>query len=103
LAAANDNQTAIQLQGHAGTISECSTCHTSLPLTLSGPHGMHNVNSTDWNLEHEDFYEQNPNACRACHGRNLEGTVLSRTAAARDSTCETMMVTGTFTWPKERR
>jgi len=45
---------------------------------------MHNVNSTDWNLEHEDFYEQNPNACRAGHGRNLEGTVLSRTAAARD-------------------
>ena len=84
LASANDNVAAMQLQGHAGTISECSTCHTSLPLTLGGPHGMHNVNSTGWNTEHEDFYESNPNACHACHGQNLEGTVLSRTAADRD-------------------
>lgn len=80
---ANDNLAAEQLQGHSGTISECNTCHTSLPLTLNGPHGMHNVNSSGWNLGHEDFYERNPNACRACHGRNLEGTVLSRTAADR--------------------
>jgi hypothetical protein len=84
LASANDNLAAIQLQGHTGSIIECSACHTSLPLTLNGPHGMHNVNSTGWNLEHEDFYEKNPNACRACHGTNLEGTVLSRTAADRD-------------------
>ena len=84
LPTANDNLAAIQLQGHAGTISECSSCHTSLPLTLSGPHGMHNVNSREWNLEHEDFYEKNPSACRACHGQNLEGTVLSQTAADRD-------------------
>lgn len=84
LASANDNLAAIQLQGHAGSIIECSACHTSLPLTLNGPHGMHNVNSTGWNLEHEDFYEKDPNACRACHGRNLEGTVLSRTAEDRD-------------------
>lgn len=79
----NDNVAATQLQGHAGTISECSTCHTSLPLTLDGPHGMHNVNSSGWNLDHEDFYERNPNACRSCHGLNLEGTVLSQTAADR--------------------
>jgi len=78
------NVAANQLQGHAGTITECSSCHTSLPLTLGGPHGMHNVNSTGWNTEHEDFYEDNPKACQACHGRNLEGTVLSRTAADRD-------------------
>ena len=84
LASANDNLAAIQLQGHSGSITECSACHTSLPLTLNGPHGMHNVNSTDWNLEHEDFYEDKPNACRACHGANLEGTVLSRTATDRD-------------------
>ncbi|MEW8646067.1 MAG: cytochrome C [Candidatus Thiodiazotropha endolucinida] len=83
LASANDNLAAIQLQGHAGTLSECSSCHTSLPLTLDGPHGMHNVNSRGWNLEHEEFYEDNPNACRSCHGQNLEGTVLSMTAADR--------------------
>jgi len=84
LASANDNVAAVQLQGHSGTLSECSTCHTSLPLTLNGPHGMHNVNSRGWNLGHDDFFERNPNACRACHGQNLEGTVLSRTAADRD-------------------
>ena len=83
-ASANDNTAAIQLQGHAGSISECSACHASLPLTLNGPHGMHNVNSTGWNLGHDDFYENNPKACRACHGQNLEGTALSRTAAERD-------------------
>jgi len=74
----------LQLQGHTGTISECSTCHTRLPPALNGPHGRHNFNSTDWNLEHEDFYKQNPNACRACHGKNLQGKVLARTATARD-------------------
>jgi hypothetical protein len=84
LPTANDNVAANQLQGHSGTVSECSVCHTSLPLTLNGPHGMHNVNSRTWNLEHEDFYERDPDACRACHGQNLEGTVLSRTAADRD-------------------
>ena len=81
---ANDNLAAIQLQGHAGVITECSACHTSLPNTLDGPHGMHNVNDRGWNLRHEDFYEHNANACRACHGQNLEGTVLSETAADRD-------------------
>ena len=75
--------TATLLQGHAGIITECSTCHSSLPLTLDGPHGMHNVNSPGWNLGHEEFYEKNPDACRACHGRNLKGTVLSETAADR--------------------
>jgi hypothetical protein len=79
----NDNVAATQLQGHAGTLTECSICHTSLPLTLDGPHGMHNVNSREWNLGHEGFYERNPNACRSCHGLNLEGTVLSQTAADR--------------------
>lgn len=84
LPSANDNLAATQLQGHAGTISECGTCHTSLPRTLDGPHGMHNVNDRGWNLGHEHFYESNPGSCRACHGQNLEGTVLSQTAADRD-------------------
>jgi hypothetical protein len=45
---------------------------------------MHNVNSVAWNLGHEDFYDNNPAACQACHGLNLEGTVFSKTAADRD-------------------
>lgn len=83
LASANDNVAAMQLQGHTGTLIECDSCHSSLPLTLNGPHGMHNVGSRRWNLNHEDFYKKNRAACEACHGLNLEGTVLSRAAADR--------------------
>jgi hypothetical protein len=84
---ANDNVAAVQLQGHAGTIIECSTCHGNANLgnTLDGPHGMHPVGRTDFaDGGHERLAENNPNACRACHGNNGEGSVLSRTAADRD-------------------
>jgi hypothetical protein len=81
----NDNVAAKQLQGHAGTISECSTCHApgSLSLTLRGPHGMHNVNDARWTREHKSLAESNLQACAACHGADFRGTVLSRTAAVR--------------------
>ena len=85
----NDNIASIQLQGHSGTISECSTCHEgSLGLTLQGPHGMHPVADSNWNRNHEDLAEDNPNACRSCHGRNGEGTVLSKTATDRQMICD---------------
>jgi hypothetical protein len=44
-AAANDNVAATTLQGHDGVLVECAACHAAgeLPLTLGGPHGMHNV------------------------------------------------------------
>jgi hypothetical protein len=83
---ANDNVTARQLQGHTGTIVECSTCHgTTMNSrnTLNGPHGMHPVGS---NTEfarggHEDLAENNPAACAVCHGGGSRssntGTVLS--------------------------
>ncbi len=75
---ANDNVAATEIQGHQGVIIECSVCHgNNLALTTDGPHGMHNVNDPQWNKEHGEFYEQNANTCKSCHGRNLEGTVLS--------------------------
>jgi hypothetical protein len=82
---ANDNVTAMQLQGHRGTITECSTCHEGdLGNTLEGPHGMHPVGDTRFSDGgHEDLADRNPDACRACHGRNGEGTVLSRAATDR--------------------
>jgi len=85
-AAANDNVAAKLLQGHDGTIIECTTCHASgsLSRTVEGPHGLHNVNDTRWaDGGHEDFYENDEAHCKACHGTALTGTVLSRTAAAR--------------------
>jgi hypothetical protein len=82
---ANDNVTANQLQGHTGTIVECSTCHEGdLGNTLEGPHGMHPVGDTRFSDGgHEDLAESNKDACRACHGLNGEGTVLSRAATDR--------------------
>jgi hypothetical protein len=82
---ANDNVAAKQLQGHSGPIAECSTCHQagSLGLTLNGPHGLHPVNDPFWNKEHKELFEHNRARCQTCHGVNLEGTVLSKTAADR--------------------
>jgi len=82
----NDNIAARQLQGHTGTIIECAACHAtgSLPLTVNGPHGLHNVNDPRWiDEEHGEIYARNKNNCKACHGLDLTGTVLAKTAAAR--------------------
>lgn len=64
---ANDNVTALQLQGHTGPIAECSVCHSSDAFTqsasldggrfsglpensgiLGGPHNMHPINDPNW-------------------------------------------------------
>jgi hypothetical protein len=82
---ANDNVAAAQLQGHAGTLIECTTCHAagSLGLTLGGPHGMHPVADARWTAGHGDFAESRLDSCRTCHGLRGQGTVLSRVAATR--------------------
>lgn len=94
---ANDNVTSNQLQGHSGTLIECTTCHDAsdfarggpLVSTLDGPHGMHAVGNTEFAEDaHERLAKQNPDACRACHGVNGEGTVLSRMAVTRVLACK---------------
>jgi len=83
----NDNVAATQLQGHSGTITDCTTCHATdtLPLTLGGPHGMHVVGDSRWRRGgHGSIAEHDRQSCAACHGTSFRGTVLSRTAAARD-------------------
>lgn len=87
---ANDNIAATQLQGHAGTVIECTTCHTadSLGLNLNGPHGMHPVGDARWNEEHEELAERNLAQCKSCHGMQLQGTVLSRMATTRTLKCD---------------
>jgi hypothetical protein len=82
---ANDNQTALQLRGHTGKITECGTCHTGdLGATLNGPQGMHPVGNTSFSDGgHQGLARSKPGACRACHGASGQGTVLSRTAADR--------------------
>jgi hypothetical protein len=51
-----------------------------MPLTINGPHGLHNINDPNWNFGHENFYQQNRANCQACHGVDLTGTMLSKTA-----------------------
>lgn len=98
---ANDNITASQLQGHSGYIAECTVCHeptdASLPLGNNGPHGMHAIVDLEpvaparaddrWNFKHRNFRNQGP-GCESCHGVDLTGTVLSRTADDRTVHCK---------------
>jgi PKD repeat protein len=87
---ANDNVAAGQLQGHKGTIIECGTCHEGdLGNTLGGPHGMHPVGNTQFaDGGHEHLAEKNSYECKACHGADGQGTVLSRMATDRILECD---------------
>jgi hypothetical protein len=85
----NDNLQSVALQGHVGTIGECSACHTAgVPSTVTGgPHGMHPVGQA-WVSQHDNAAESNRTRCQACHGVDYRGTVLSRSFAARTLTTE---------------
>jgi len=79
----NDNIQNLNLQGHEGTLADCDACHGDMPSTVDGgPHGMHPVGE-DWVDGHEDAAEDNPGQCRACHGADYRGTVLSRSLGNR--------------------
>jgi len=88
-AKAEDNIQSIQAQGHAGTIGECTACHTTVPFTNNkGPHGMHTVGQI-WVDEHGDFAEDGgSSSCTACHGSDYKGAPLSKTMSARTFTTE---------------
>ena len=94
---ANDNVAAIQIQGHAGTISECTVCHETDQLSAStqdGPHGMHLVDDRRfWREAHKDAAKRengrpNGGTCGSCHGSDHRGTVLSRTPVDRSWSVE---------------
>lgn len=96
---ANDNVTAKQLQGHVGTIADCTTCHSSSPgNNLNGPHGLHRIafDSTPWasSSVHES-QGGNFSNCATCHGGtnrgNSCGTVLSRALADRNLRGQTVL------------
>jgi len=91
----NDDVAATQLQGHTGTIVECSTCHGNTMDnrdTLDGPHGMHPVgdNTKFADGGHKELAKDNLEACQACHGpgdresSQATGTVLSVAKTDRD-------------------
>ncbi len=73
-----DNIASEQIQGHSGTVGECSACHTTVPnTTTGGPHGMHPVGQS-WVGNHQYIAQRNAQQCIACHGTNYRGSVLSK-------------------------
>ncbi len=86
-AGANDNETTVRLQGHAGMLAECAICHGNVSALAygGGPHGMHSVGQ-DWVDRHPDLLEGGSLSvvsCQSCHGTDYRGTVLSRSQADR--------------------
>lgn len=72
----NDNIQSMQAQGHAGVLTSCTSCHGTMPSTVSGgPHGMHPTGSS-WVSKHKDYGKSS--SCLACHGSDRRSTVLSR-------------------------
>ncbi len=85
---AEDNVISTQVQGHSGTIAECTACHTTMPSTTTGgPHGMHSVGQS-WVNSHEDVAERNSAQCTTCHGADYRGSALSKTFSARTLSAE---------------
>ncbi len=92
----NDNVQSVEVQGHVGVLMECIACHATMPNTANGgPHGMHEI-SSNWVKDHGDTVENGGGAqCKACHGTDYRGTVLSR--AATDRSFSTKYGTKQFT------
>jgi len=89
---ANDNVRNIALQGHAGALVECTSCHATMPNSANGgPHGMHAigqgwVSGSGSVTKHADRISSLPGgvtACQPCHGLDYRGTVLSRAQTDR--------------------
>ncbi len=84
----NDNVQSQALQGHVGTIAECTVCHATVPTTTNGgPHGMHTVGQA-WISNHEGAARSSLAACAVCHGSDYRGTPLSKTSMARSFAVE---------------
>ena len=80
---ANDSVYPTHLQGYVAKITECSVCHTSVPVTPNGgPHGVHTIGQA-WVSGHHDYAQGNLSACAYCHGADYRGTPLSVAKVAR--------------------
>lgn len=74
----NDNLQAINAQGYAAAIRECTVCHTTMPSsTNGGPHGMHNLGQTWVTNHHNVFNTTSKSTCYYCHGTTSSGSPLA--------------------------
>ena len=85
----NDNLQSIALQGYAGTVRECTVCHTNVPVSATGgPHGMHSIGQT-WVKEHHDHVERvGVVTCAYCHGSDYRGGPLAQVKVAKTFSTE---------------
>jgi uncharacterized protein YqfB (UPF0267 family) len=91
----NDNVQSIALQGHAGTVHECTACHATAPTTTTGgPHGLHTIGQA-WVSSHQSAAKAGTAACAVCHGANFRGTPLSEVKMAKSLTAESKTVSFT--------
>lgn len=89
----NDNLQSAKVQGHAGVVADCTACHATMPSTVTGgPHGMHPAGQS-WVASHKSNGKSAN--CKACHGADYRGTVLSRMFADRTLTASDDGVTHT--------
>ena len=74
---ANDSVYPQKLQGYVAKITECSVCHTNVPVTNNGgPHGLHTIGQ-GWVDSHGDYADGHQSQCAYCHGSDFKGTALS--------------------------
>ena len=85
----NDNLQSIALQGYAGTVVECTVCHSKPPLTATGgPHGLHTIGAA-WVSAHGNIVESSGSAsCAYCHGSTYRGGPLAKVKAPRTFSVE---------------
>jgi hypothetical protein len=93
---ADDNVQSIAVQGHAGTVAECTACHNPVPNTTnSGPHGMHTTGNA-WVSAHQEANKNGSPNCTYCHGTTSAGTPLSAIKVAKTINAGEF---GTKNWP----
>ncbi len=92
----DDNTQSLAVQGHTGTIAECTACHTTVPTTVNGgPHGMHTTGNA-WVKSHENANKNGTPSCTYCHGTTSAGTPLSAIKVAKTIDAGEF---GTKNWP----
>jgi hypothetical protein len=95
----DDNTQSVAVQGHTGTVAECTACHKTIPTTVDGgPHGMHTTGNA-WVKAHEDANKKGTAttpSCAYCHGTTSAGTPLSAIKVAKTINAGDF---GTKNWP----
>lgn len=83
---ANDNVYPKALQGYAARITECSVCHSTVPVSpTGGPHGLHTIGQTWVNQGGHQTYVNSYGyqSCSYCHGVKYNGSFLSQAKVSR--------------------